>query len=136
MSHWNVLIVIGIISLFGLLAVGAIAATVYAVYLQRKYDKTVLPDLTDNTATDQVVDDYPEEDLIEQITENRFAPIDEDLALEDKESLDLMRSIERAAGIERKPKKPSGLPFRKPKEKTISNEINFEQSFEENNEGK
>lgn len=97
------LIAILVIASFGLLSVGAIAATVYSFYQQRVYDKTTLPALyPDEPKTQVIVDDHDDD----PIAEPRFQldpDDDDDFTLEDKESNELMRSIERAAGIEKKP---------------------------------
>lgn len=133
----STLVAILVIATFGLLTVGAIAATVYSFYQQRVYDNTTLPALypVDDKPKQPVIadDDDPNEPV-------RFELDDDDaFVLEDSESNELMRSIEKAAGIapktapklkKEKPSKeaepksaePKSRPEKKPKEsKSIFN---------------
>lgn len=110
----NILAVIGLLAFFGLLAAAAVAATVYSVIQQRRYDKTTLPDIT---VSDEVEVSH-EDDNSEVIEENRFATVDDEASFDDEESNDLMKSIEKAAGVAAKPAKPGRNWFNKTSKET------------------
>jgi len=105
MASLNVVFVIGVIAFFGLLAVGAIAAFVYSVIQQRQYDTTSLPDLGYDAPEEEAPIFAEEED--EVVTESRFEQSQEELVLEDEETNQLMKSLNKATGESEGQAKPS-----------------------------
>lgn len=98
MNIWNVLPVVMVIALFGLLAIGAIAAFVIAIMQQRRYDNTKLP------ALDELMNPHANgtDGETEESEGSLFETPDEPLVLEDEETNELMKAIHKLDGADSK----------------------------------
>lgn len=109
MNLLNALPIILVIAFFGLLAIGAIAAFVISIIEQRRYDSAALPSL-DLPETEEVVTDD------ESVTESRFASLDDEFTMDDEETNELMKNLNRLEGIPEKKESKKGFSlFGKPK---------------------
>lgn len=102
MNLLNALPIILVIAFFGLLAIGAIAAFVLSIIEQRRYDSASLPSL-DLPETKEVVTDD------ESVTESRFASLDDDFTMEDQETNELMKNLNRLESTPEKKDSKSGF---------------------------
>lgn len=93
MNLLNALPIILVIAFFGLLAIGAIAAFVISIIEQRRYDSASLPSL-DLPETQEAI--HTDDELV---SESRFASLDDEFTMDDEETNELMKNLNRLEGI-------------------------------------
>lgn len=98
MNSLSALPVIIVIAFFGLLAIAALAAFVISIVQQRRYDRAALPSLdlpeTQTVATDDEI-----------VNESRFSNLDDNFTMDDEETNQLMKNLNKIEGIP-EPKEP------------------------------